>query len=359
MRPAMPETPGKNVAFQRTSDRGGVEQGRLYPRRPKFCIPPIGGLNSGHLRPKTFLTPSKTRALVECAVHQGAFPNRHKQNGPQAGRTDEAVMARMKQLLFAASAIALLSGCSGGGGGTSSSSSQPVSSPPPPPPPPPPSPPPPPAVPTATPTSQTDVVYGTGLLKTGSKSLTLDVYQSGDPCTEARPFVMLVHGGGFDPGTKSDAPWPAIAQDLTGHDYTVLSIDYRQASDAPEPSAEFYPLRDAILASGETGIAGSDAASQADSLASAIEDGVTALRWAEDHHDELCVDVSRFAIWGESEGAIIALQLAYGLDAHAIYSPEPDVLVDYWGRFIHGGEIAGGDAPPADPAWRSGPGHQL
>ncbi|WP_321489318.1 alpha/beta hydrolase [uncultured Hyphomonas sp.] len=204
---------------------------------------------------------------------------------------------------------------------------------------------PPPATPSATPASQSDIVYGTGLLESGSKPLMLDVYQSGEPCTEARPVILLVHGGGFDAGTKADAPWPDIAQDLTGHDYTVLSMDYRLSSDDPVPSAEFGPVRDAILASAAAGIADPDAETQADILASAIEDGVTALRWAEDNHDALCVDMSRFAIWGESEGAIIALHLTYGLDEYSIYAPEPSALVDYWGRFIHGGLIAGGDPP--------------
>ena len=253
-------------------------------------------------------------------------------------------MAHLRQLMLAVSAIALLAGCSGGGGGgTSSQNPQPVS-PPPPPPPPPPSPPPPPPPP-AVPADQTNVVYGSGLLETGTKPLTLDVYQSGEPCTQPRPFVMLVHGGEFDSGEKSDAPWPDIAQSLTDQDYTVISIDYRLSSDAPVPSAEFHPLRDAILASGETGITGTDTDAQADILASAIEDGTSALRWVEDHQDELCVDASQFAIWGESSGAIIALHLAYGLDEYAIYSPQPDVLVDYWGRFIYGGLISGSDAP--------------
>lgn len=253
-------------------------------------------------------------------------------------------MAHLRQLMLAVSAIALLAGCSGGGGGgTSSQNPQPVS-PPPPPPPPPPSPPPPPPPP-AVPADQTNVVYGSGLLETGTKPLTLDVYQSGEPCTQPRPFVMLVHGGEFDSGEKSDAPWPDIAQSLTDQDYTVISIDYRLSSDAPVPSAEFHPLRDAILASGETGITGTDTDAQADILASAIEDGTSALRWVEDHQDELCVDASQFAVWGESSGAVIALHLAYGLDEYAIYSPQPDVLVDYWGRFIYGGLISGSDAP--------------
>ena len=131
-------------------------------------------------------------------------------------------MAHLRQLMLAVSAIALLAGCSGGGGGgTSSQNPQPVS-PPPPPPPPPPSPPPPPPPP-AVPADQTNVVYGSGLLETGTKPLTLDVYQSGEPCTQPRPFVMLVHGGEFDSGEKSDAPWPDIAQSLTDQDYTVIN----------------------------------------------------------------------------------------------------------------------------------------
>ena len=244
----------------------------------------------------------------------------------------------LKPLLISVSALALLAGCSGGGG--SSSPSTPVSPPPPSPPPPPPPPPPP-----AVPASQTDVVYGSGLLTSGAKSLLLDVYQSGEACTAARPLVLLIHGGGFDAGTKQSGQWPSIGSDLADQGYVAISIDYRLAGDNPVPSAEFYPVRDGILNSGVEAIISNDLQEQADIIASTIEDAVTALRWVEDNDDDLCVDISRISIWGESAGAVIGLHVTYGLDEYSIYTPQPDVLIDYWGRFIFDGLMESGDAP--------------
>ncbi|KCZ82658.1 carboxylesterase type B, partial [Hyphomonas adhaerens MHS-3] len=202
-------------------------------------------------------------------------------------------------------------------------------------------PPPPPAV----PTSQTDVVYGSGLLASGSKSLLLDVYQSGDACTAARPLVVLVHGGGFEDGTKQSAPWPSIASDLSGQGYVAISIDYRLAGDNPVPSAEFYPVRDAILNAGVSPIISNNQTDQANIITSSIEDTTKALRWIEDNSADLCVDMSRFAIWGGSAGSVIGLHISYGLDEYSIYAPKPEVMIDYWGRFIYSGLMDAGEPP--------------
>ena len=253
-------------------------------------------------------------------------------------------MKSLKPILLSVSALALLTGCGGGGGGGGTSSDTPVSPPPPPPPsPPPPSPPPPPPPPT--PTSQTDVEYGSGLLASGSKTLLLDVYQSGDACTDTRPLVLLVHGGGFEEGTKQSAPWPSIASDLTDRGYVAISVDYRLSGDNPVPSAEFYPVRDAILNANVGPIISYDLTQQANIIASSIEDTTNALRWVEDNATDLCVDVSRIAIWGESAGSVIGLHISYGLDEYSIYSPKPEVMIDYWGRFIYDGLMDAGDPP--------------
>jgi acetyl esterase/lipase len=179
----------------------------------------------------------------------------------------------------------------------------------------------------------------------GSKSLLLDIYQSGEECTQSRPFVLLVHGGGFEDGTKQSAPWPSFASELTDQGYVAISIDYRLIGDDPVPSAEFEPIRDAILNSGVGPVISNDLQAQADAIASAIEDAATALRWIEDNDGDLCVDMSRFAIWGESAGSVIGLHITYGLDEYSIYSPKPDVMINYWGRFIYNGLMDTGEAP--------------
>ena len=154
-----------------------------------------------------------------------------------------------------------------------------------------------------------------------------------------RPFVMLIHGGGFEEGSKSMSPWRSLAGDITDLGYTAISIDYRMIGDRPRPSAEFEPVRNDILASGLGPLITYDLHQQADVIASAIEDSVTALRWVEANQEDLCVDMSRFAVWGDSAGAVMGLHAAYGMDEYDIPVPEPDVVIDYWGRFITDGNL--------------------
>ena len=188
-------------------------------------------------------------------------------------------------------------------------------------------------------------MYGSGQLANGSRSLLLDVYQSGEECTAPRPLVVLVHGGGFEIGSKQSAPWPSFASELTDQGYVAISIDYRLIGDDPVPSAEFQPIRDAILNSGVGPVISNDLQAQADAIASSIEDATNALRWIEANDDDLCVDMNRFAIWGESAGSVIGLHVTYGLDEYSIYSPEPQVMIDYWGRFIYDGLMDPGEPP--------------
>ncbi|KCZ82739.1 phospholipase/carboxylesterase [Hyphomonas adhaerens MHS-3] len=197
------------------------------------------------------------------------------------------------------------------------------------------------------PASASNVVYGTGPVAGGTKDLKLDVYQTGEACTDLRPFVMLIHGGGFEEGSKSMSPWRSIADDLTDLGYTAISIDYRMIGDTPRPSTEFRPLRDDIYRAGLGPLISYNEALQADAIASAIEDTVTAIRWVDANQDALCVDMSRFAVWGDSAGAIMGLHAAYGMDAYNIPVPEPDVVIDYWGRFITNGNLMTSGEPPA------------
>lgn len=158
-------------------------------------------------------------------------------------------------------------------------------------------------------------------------------------------MVLLVHGGGFEAGSKQSAPWPSFASDLTDRGYVAISVDYRLAGDNPLPSAEFYPVRDAILSSGVGPIISYSLAQQANIITSAIEDTTKALRWVENNSTDLCVDMDKIGIWGESAGSVIGLHITYGLDEYSIYTPKPDVMINYWGRFIYDGLMDAGDPP--------------
>lgn len=231
--------------------------------------------------------------------------------------------------IAASGLIWLLAACSGGGAGAASGISQP----------PPPSPPP-----AFTPQSKFDQTYGTGLTTSGSMTLDLDLYQSGELCESPRPVVILIHGGAFRVGSKLSGAWPPIAANLNDRGYVAISINYRLEGDNPVPSAEFTPVRDGLLAD-FPGPVTPDQERQADIIASAIEDAVAAIRWTITNADENCIDTSRIGLWGGSAGSVIALHVGYGLDEFAIDVPKPQAVIDYWGRFIGSGFMERSDPP--------------
>lgn len=245
----------------------------------------------------------------------------------------------MQKHLFIPAVFALsliLSACSGEGGSTPVTGPVTTTSPPPPPPP---------NQPTAqTPESTADIVYGSGLLSSGSKPLLLDIYQSGEPCSALRPYVILIHGGGFTMGAKDQGQLPSYAERIAEEGYVAISINYRLEGDQPVPSAEFTPLRDGLLASTSVPVT-AQLELRADTISSAIEDAVTAIRWIEENDDSNCIDSSRMALWGGSAGAFIAMSVAYALDDYSINVTKPKSVIDHWGGLFETNVVEMSDPP--------------
>lgn len=190
-----------------------------------------------------------------------------------------------------------------------------------------------------------DVVYSTAATSGGQQALELDVYQSGEVCTARRPFVMLIHGGGFTSGSRFFAPFPTLGTALAQRGYVGVSIDYRlEGATHPIPSAEFAAVRDR-LAQALIGDGQLPPNPWADAATAAFEDTVNAIRWVQTNADDLCVDPNRFALWGSSAGAYIATYVAYALDEDAINIAKPNVVIDYWGRLMLDNAIASSDPP--------------
>ena len=100
-----------------------------------------------------------------------------------------------------------------------------------------------------------NVQYGLG----DGEPLLLDAYYS--PTAENRPVVMLVHGGSWRRGDKSD--WARFAPDFVDAGYTVLVPNYRLA---PPNGTTFFPGPSVDLATavrwtrGNAGLFGGDPA---------------------------------------------------------------------------------------------------
>ncbi len=116
----------------------------------------------------------------------------------------------------------------------------------------------------------------------GGEKLRLDVWRSsgadvGAGETQGRPAVIMVHGGGWHSGSRSQFPrWNAW---LADKGYVVFDIDYRLS---PPPSWQDAPA-----------------------------DVRCAVGWVKEHADRYGVDPERVALMGRSAGGQLALLTAY------------------------------------------------
>src|SRR3954467_12624355 len=111
-----------------------------------------------------------------------------------------------------------------------------------------------------------DVEFG----KPGGKSLLLDLHVPDGP--GPFPAAILVHGGGFDEGSKSTNVRP-LFDVLAGAGFAWFSIDYRMAPEFRFPQAK--------------------------------EDMDSAIRWVKANAKKYNVDASKITLMGESAGGFL------------------------------------------------------
>jgi len=114
--------------------------------------------------------------------------------------------------------------------------------------------------------------------RVGDVELKLDFFRAQHAPPAGAPCLMIVHGGGWDSGERTQLPewnhrWAARG-------YAVADIDYRLAPRHPWPAPR--------------------------------EDALAALAWLKAHARELGVDATRFVLLGRSAGGQIATAVAYG-----------------------------------------------
>jgi alpha-L-fucosidase 2 len=131
----------------------------------------------------------------------------------------------------------------------------------------------------------------------GAKPLLLDLHIPDGP--GPFPAAILIHGGGFDEGSRSTNVAP-LFEPLTNAGFAWFSIDYRLA-----PEAHFTE---------------------------ANADVNTAIRWVKAHAAEYHVDVRKIAIIGESAGGYLVNYAGTHL------TPETSVaaVVDFYGPIDYG-----------------------
>lgn len=138
------------------------------------------------------------------------------------------------------------------------------------------------------PDSSLDLAYGP------EPSQRLDVHPSPEP----GPLLILLHGGGWESGSRAELQ--DLIPSLMQHGYTVANLDYRTTSEAKAPAA--------------------------------AEDVRRAIEWVSSRAGNWGADPSRMVLMGFSAGAHLALLAALAPDT-AIEGPQchPAAIVSFWG----------------------------
>ena len=148
------------------------------------------------------------------------------------------------------------------------------------------------------------IQYGSAVNYAGTTvPLLLDLYVPPAPAPVPHPAIVLIHGGAFVGGSRSD--YAGLAQQWSSRGYAVIAIDYRL---------------DPLLAGPHT------AADQLQAAANAIADAQESVRWLKAHATAYGIDSTRIAAVGDSAGGAIALGLSAVPDSHpaspySAYSP--------------------------------------
>ncbi len=127
-----------------------------------------------------------------------------------------------------------------------------------------------------------EVIRGVEYKRAGDVALQLDLYRPKN-LKEAVPGLVLIHGGGWRGGRRSDYHYYGIRFAEQG--YVVATISYRLSGVAPYPAA--------------------------------IEDAKCAVRWLRNHAEEYHVDPARIGVAGGSAGGHLSMMIGYSSDVAA------------------------------------------
>ena len=174
-------------------------------------------------------------------------------------------------------------------------------------------------------TGQRNLTYGSAVNRWTNltETLRLDLYEPPGDTATARPAVVVIHGGGFVGGNKSDPQMVTLANVFARRGYVAISISYRLA---PPNTPITQPV-----------------------IQDAMEDGKAAVRWLRANAATLRLDTERIATCGTSAGAYTALAMAYiageGNSGNPGWPSHHHAVIDLWGALQDASVIDRGEAP--------------
>jgi hypothetical protein len=161
----------------------------------------------------------------------------------------------------------------------------------------------------------------------------MDIYSSSDPASTAehvnglqrRPAIVVIHGGGFIAGTRTNEFAVEEAQFYASHGYVAMSIDYRNDVRLPLSLSLSRSLALSLSRSFSlslflfrydsgtccTPAKGVAFLSEVGAVRDSVHDAKAAIRYAVRHAAELGIDPHRIAVEGASAGAIISASLPF------------------------------------------------
>lgn len=193
-------------------------------------------------------------------------------------------------------------------------------------------------------------VYGEGLRHsewgggtTEAVELRLDLFEpQGAPA--GRPAIVIIHGGGFTGGSRTQAELRAFAAYFTSRGWVSLSIDYRLAGDRGTlPVAWAQYVQDNVPAASQGQVA---------ALYPAARDAKAAVRWLYANAASYQVNTGYITAMGGSAGAYLAITLGVtepqdfrdevepGADptltgTHLDQPSRVHTIIDHWGGLEH------------------------
>lgn len=170
------------------------------------------------------------------------------------------------------------------------------------------------------------LAYGAAVNRYTQKleTLYLDLYTPHGDTEVKRPAVVVVHGGGWVSGSRTNSRFKTLCQDFAMRGYVAVSIDYRMA-----PNTQQRKLPESAWDS--------------------QEDTKAAVRYLRLHAKTYGVDSHRIAAIGSSAGAYAVVMAAYyaaeGNSGNPGHSSKIQAVTDLWGGTYDLKEIEAGEAP--------------
>ena len=188
------------------------------------------------------------------------------------------------------------------------------------------------------------IEYGTAEVSApapGRVPLLLDLYRPPRGTPRPWPVVVVIHGGGFTMQSRTDDGIVRIARGLAARGIAAASIDYRLLDQQPVAAPRVATVVAAEPLAGPLFT----------TMATAVDDTLSAFGYLRRHARQLHLDIDRMGIVGSSAGAITANTVAYALDDLGVRGPALRFVGSLWG-----GIYAAEPPDTADPAVQLGAG---